>query len=1005
MVKSTIIARVTDGLPLCASVDDKHSEIELQEQKQRSKIIFRKLTANSEIRASIESGHYFIDNNVCYLCICDKSYPRKLAFSYLDEISKEFWKTYGNDLMKLSLRPYAFVQFDIFIQRTVRLYLAPRASSNLDKLNNELQDVTRAMTKNIEDLIYRVFVGHGLDRMSNLSSDLRSESVKYKKATKKINFDALIPKIADFGLSIILQDFSDEEPMTLCGTPNYISPEIIAHKPTGLASDIWSLGCIFFYLLDNSPPFQSENISETLIQTINGNIRQLPSHVSYEARNLVNKMLQKNPSDRIKTQEILAHPFFTSMSSSKNNFILNTDCSLKRNSIFPSNFPELETITYISKPIKHTPNLIISRDNQDFQEIEKKNKKIVITKNPLNSLSNSIITSPEKKILQRIENILNKNKKSKSYSSTESPLLKHNLSSKSYSLSKNNSDCIADKSFITYYSQNDIKTSKGPENFNLLHILENKINNKSENWIINTHKKETKKSICSTNFYKQYFNSDNEYMKIHPISYLTNFQGSVDNLIRNHKELLSETFASNANHKQEIPIKSNTKNIKNLNIFLGNETIPKHNLHKKNLNLYQNDKNDSLVLISDFAKKYHFNTKGLNVIKQKTKHADLEITKHGNLRLSFHNMNWECLINSDGIKIKIFQSNALPQIYQLDDLPVKYLKAYRYASKFISILKSKIPKLVLDTPYTKCRLYLNSVFEIRYLDNRSIIIQLDSKKQILMAANYQQLEKLGEGTYATVHKGRNRTTGEIVALKEIFVDADEGTPSTAIREISLMKELKHENIVGLWDVIHTENKLMLVFEYMDKDLKKYMDSHGNGGALDPNITKSFMYQLLKGIAFCHDNRVLHRDLKPQNLLINKRGQLKLADFGLARAFGIPVNTFSNEVVTLWYRAPDVLLGSRTYSTSIDIWSAGCIMAEMYTGRPLFPGSNNDDQLLKIFRLMGTPNEHTWPGISQYPEYRANYPVYDVQDLNQILPQMDPLGIDLLNKMLQLQPNM
>lgn len=274
-----------------------------------------------------------------------------------------------------------------------------------------------------------------------------------------------------------------------------------------------------------------------------------------------------------------------------------------------------------------------------------------------------------------------------------------------------------------------------------------------------------------------------------------------------------------------------------------------------------------------------------------------------------------------------------------------------------------------------------------------------------MTTNYQQLEKLGEGTYATVHKGRNRTTGEIVALKEIFVDADEGTPSTAIREISLMKELKHENIVGLWDVIHTENKLMLVFEYMDKDLKKYMDSQGNGGALNPNVAKSFMYQLLKGIAFCHDNRVLHRDLKPQNLLINKQGQLKLADFGLARAFGIPVNTFSNEVVTLWYRAPDVLLGSRTYSTSIDIWSAGCIMAEMYTGRPLFPGNNNDDQLLKIFRLMGTPNERTWPGVTQYPEYRTNYPVYDVQDLSQIIPQMDLLGIDLLSKMLQLQPNM
>lgn len=254
-----------------------------------------------------------------------------------------------------------------------------------------------------------------------------------------------------------------------------------------------------------------------------------------------------------------------------------------------------------------------------------------------------------------------------------------------------------------------------------------------------------------------------------------------------------------------------------------------------------------------------------------------------------------------------------------------------------------------------------------------------------------------------VFKGRNRQTGELVALKEIHLDSEEGTPSTAIREISLMKELTHENIVSLYDVIHTENKLMLVFEYMDKDLKKYMDSRGERGALDPPTIKSFMYQLLQGIAFCHDNRVLHRDLKPQNLLINNKGQLKLADFGLARAFGIPVNTFSNEVVTLWYRAPDVLLGSRTYSTSIDIWSAGCIMAEMYTGRPLFPGTTNEDQLQKIFRLMGTPSERSWPGISQFPEYRSNFPVYATQDLRLILPQIDALGIDLLRRMLQLKP--
>ncbi|KAF2192686.1 Pkinase-domain-containing protein [Zopfia rhizophila CBS 207.26] len=296
----------------------------------------------------------------------------------------------------------------------------------------------------------------------------------------------------------------------------------------------------------------------------------------------------------------------------------------------------------------------------------------------------------------------------------------------------------------------------------------------------------------------------------------------------------------------------------------------------------------------------------------------------------------------------------------------------------------------------------DSSISVRNLGGGQHIPVMDNRKH---PSSFQQLEKLGEGTYATVFKGRNRQTGELVALKEIHLDSEEGTPSTAIREISLMKELKHENIVLLHDVIHTENKLMLVFEFMDKDLKRYMDSRGDRGQLDPPTIKSFMYQLLRGIAFCHENRVLHRDLKPQNLLINNKGQLKLADFGLARAFGIPVNTFSNEVVTLWYRAPDVLLGSRTYNTSIDIWSAGCIMAEMYTGRPLFPGTTNEDQLQKIFRLMGTPSERSWPGISQFPEYKGNFHVFATQDLRLILPQVDQLGLNLLNSMLQLRPEM
>lgn len=255
-----------------------------------------------------------------------------------------------------------------------------------------------------------------------------------------------------------------------------------------------------------------------------------------------------------------------------------------------------------------------------------------------------------------------------------------------------------------------------------------------------------------------------------------------------------------------------------------------------------------------------------------------------------------------------------------------------------------------------------------------------------------------------MYKGRNRATGALVALKEINLDSEEGTPSTAIREISLMKELDYENIVSLYDVIHTENKLTLVFEYLNKDLKQYMEAHGNSGALDLKTVKSFMFQLLKGIMFCHDNSVLHRDLKPQNLLINTEGKLKVGDFGLARAFGIPFNTFSNEVVTLWYRAPDVLLGSRAYTTSIDIWSAGCIFAEMCTGKPLFPGTANEDQLIKIFRLMGTPNERTWPGISQYANYKSTWQIFVPQDLRTLIPNLDSMGLNLLTSLLQMRPD-
>ena len=213
---------------------------------------------------------------------------------------------------------------------------------------------------------------------------------------------------------------------------------------------------------------------------------------------------------------------------------------------------------------------------------------------------------------------------------------------------------------------------------------------------------------------------------------------------------------------------------------------------------------------------------------------------------------------------------------------------------------------------------------------------------------YQKLEKVGEGTYGVVYKAKDRMTGEIVALKKIRLEAeDEGIPGTAIREIALLKELQHPNIVRLYDVVHTERKLTLVFEFLDLDLKKYLDAAESG--VDLPEVKSLLYQLVRGIAYCHQYRVLHRDLKPQNLLINHDGELKLADFGLARAFGIPVRAFTHEVVTLWYRSPDVLMGSRKYSMPVDVWSIGCIFAEMYNGAPLFQGTSDADQVRRRAR--------------------------------------------------------
>ncbi|KAB8293878.1 hypothetical protein EYC80_009357 [Monilinia laxa] len=276
--------------------------------------------------------------------------------------------------------------------------------------------------------------------------------------------------------------------------------------------------------------------------------------------------------------------------------------------------------------------------------------------------------------------------------------------------------------------------------------------------------------------------------------------------------------------------------------------------------------------------------------------------------------------------------------------------------------------------------------------------------------NYQKLEKIGEGTYGVVYKAKDLShPGRIVALKKIRLEAeDEGVPSTAIREISLLKEMNDPNIVRLLNIVHADGHKTIPLSDGGRGRALPEGSGPDLGrlGLGDAMVKKFMSQLCEGIRYCHAHRVLHRDLKPQNLLIDREGNLKLADFGLARAFGVPLRTYTHEVVTLWYRAPEILLGGRQYSTGVDMWSVGCIFAEMCTRKPLFPGDSEIDEIFKIFKLLGTPNDQEWPGVSDktcFPDFKPSFPKWQ-RDMSQPLcTNLDDNGLDLLELMLVYDP--
>ncbi|CEF98641.1 Serine/threonine-protein kinase, active site [Ostreococcus tauri] len=267
---------------------------------------------------------------------------------------------------------------------------------------------------------------------------------------------------------------------------------------------------------------------------------------------------------------------------------------------------------------------------------------------------------------------------------------------------------------------------------------------------------------------------------------------------------------------------------------------------------------------------------------------------------------------------------------------------------------------------------------------------------------YERGRTLGEGTYGVVHEARVKETNEVVAIKKIRLGKlKEGVNFTAIREIKLLQEIKHEHVIELVDVFAHKKNLNLVFEYCGGDLEMVIKDKAT--PLSAGEVKSYARMTLRAVAHCHENWVLHRDLKPNNLLIAPNGCLKLADFGLARIFGSPDRRFTHQVFARWYRAPELLLGSKTYGPGVDVWAVGCILAELMLRKPFFAGSSDIDQLGKVYAALGTPTETNWPGVSALPDF-IEFIYVPPPNLHDTFPNETNESLDLLKRMLEYDPN-
>lgn len=282
-------------------------------------------------------------------------------------------------------------------------------------------------------------------------------------------------------------------------------------------------------------------------------------------------------------------------------------------------------------------------------------------------------------------------------------------------------------------------------------------------------------------------------------------------------------------------------------------------------------------------------------------------------------------------------------------------------------------------------------------------MKLSSSEEEAPMSRFEKQHCCGKGTFGEVYCAKELSTGRTVALKQIKLNGKEGFPRTAIREIIIMKKHVHPNILSIEEVVWAEDgDVFLVMDYYNYDLRKLLEKHQlkfNGSEV-----KYLFSQLAKGVAYLHENVLMHRDLKTENILINTKGDLKICDFGLARTF-YTEKTYTPVVITLWYRPPELLLGPCAYSCEVDQWSVGCIFGELIRSAVLFTGNNEIDQVDKIFSIIGTPNEDTWPDYEELPgAQKTSFRTYPNR-LRTLFPPdiLSASGFDLLSKLLTCDP--